>query len=147
MSNCDGSPAPRYRWLTSGSVAGSASKSALDIGIGVGALESTPSASATALLDKSISERCPSQITYVAPWQRPRIALGIAAAPNAARPQRPGDRGHDRGVTGRDVAVAAGAVSHTAHCEAVPVRIGMAAGAPDDTDGGPLRVLRQFGRP
>jgi len=49
--------------LANGSVAGIASNSAVDIGTGAGAEESTPNANVTDLLARSISERCPPHTT------------------------------------------------------------------------------------
>src|SRR5271163_3228176 len=74
----EGAPALGMTGLTSGSVAGMASNSAVDIGTGVDAVESMPNANATDLFDGSTSERWPPQMTYVLLLWRAKIASGVA---------------------------------------------------------------------
>ena len=128
--------------MTSGSVDGIASYRAADIGTGCGAPESTPSANATDLSARSISERWPSHTTKVLLLWRARIALGISRGAE----RRPTLSGPAIAVTtgawpAEAVAVAVGAVSHTAHCESRPVWIGICVGAPTMPTMGPCGYL------
>ncbi len=111
--------------LFSGSVAGSASNSGVEIFTGCGASVSTPSARATALLERSISDRWPFQMMYVLSLCSASTAFGgsrgSARAPTASGPPIAVTRGAAFGLSG--------ALSHTVHSELSAVRSGMAAGA------------------
>ena len=85
MSNGDGSPARGTGGLTSGSVAGRASNSALDNGIGTGALESMPSASATACWTSRSRSGGRPRSHRLRRCGGPESRWASAAAPSAAR--------------------------------------------------------------
>src|SRR5271163_4525680 len=138
----EGAPALGMTGLTSGSVAGMASNSAVDIGTGVDAVESMPNANATDLFDGSTSERWPPQMTYVLLLWRAKIASDIA---NGAE-RWPTCSGPAIAVTtgcsaAEAVGVALGAVSHTAQSDCKPVRIGICVGAPTIPTIGPCGYL------